>query len=119
MKSLTEKEEIIMNFFWEKGEMTVREMLELYPEPKPHFNTTSTQIRMLEERGFVAHHDLGARCYKYYAAISRQEYDKQTLGNVIEKHFNNSYLGAVSCLVEEEKITLDELKELVRMVEGK
>ena len=48
MKKLTRKEEVIMNHFWDKGAMFVRELLEIYPEPKPHFNTLSTMVRTLD-----------------------------------------------------------------------
>ena len=52
---LTEKESEIMSMLWETGGMFVREMLERYPEPKPHVNTVSTTVRILEEKGYVEH----------------------------------------------------------------
>ena len=54
---------------------------------------------------------------QYYAAVSREEFNKSTLKNVISKYFNNSYLGLVSSLVKEEQISIDELKELINEVE--
>lgn len=59
MKGLTAKEEEIMGFFWEKGPLFVKEMLAFYEEPKPHFNTLSTIVRGLEDKGFLAHYTLG------------------------------------------------------------
>ena len=53
MKRLTAKEEEIMQMFWEHGPMFVRELLAFYEEPKPHYNTVSTLVRGLEEKGFV------------------------------------------------------------------
>ena len=97
MKGLTAKEEEIMGFFWEKGPLFVKEMLAFYDEPKPHFNTLSTIVRGLEEKGYLAHKAFG-NTYQYY-------------------YFNNSYLGAVSSLVKEEDISLKELKELIQQVE--
>lgn len=117
MEKLTRKEEEIMEILWENGPMFVREMLELLPEPKPHFNTVSTFVRALEEKGFVAHERFG-NTYRYYAAVSRNDFKGKTLAGIIGKYFNNSYLGAVSTLVREEKISLDELKELIRQVES-
>ena len=105
-----------MGFFWEKGPLFVKEMLEFYPNPKPHFNTVSTVVRGLEERGFVGHKAYG-KTYQYYALISRDDYRKGTLRGVISKYFDNSYLSAVSSLVQEEDISLDELKELIKQVE--
>ena len=116
MKILTPKEEEIMNFLWNNGPMFVRQLIELYPEPRPHFNTVSTTIRILEEKGYVSHRQLG-NSYQYFAAVSAEEFKRKTLKQVISKYFNNSYLGAVSSLVEEEEISLDELKALIQRVE--
>ncbi len=116
MRRLTAKEEQVMGFFWEKGPLFVKEMLEFYPNPKPHFNTVSTVVRGLEERGFVGHKAYG-KTYQYYALISRDDYRKGTLRGVISKYFDNSYLSAVSSLVQEEDISLDELKQLIKQVE--
>ena len=116
MKSLTAKEEEIMGWFWEKGPMFVKEIRALYGDPKPHFNTLSTIVRGLEEKGYVAHKAYG-NTYQYYATVSREDFSRRTLRSVIGKYFNNSYLSAVSSLVQEEDISLDELKLLIKQVE--
>lgn len=116
MKGLTTKEEELMGFFWEKGPLFVKEMLAFYDEPKPHFNTLSTIVRGLEEKGFLGHRTYG-NTYQYYAVVSEEAFRKGTLKNVISKYFNNSYLSAVSSLVKEEDISLDELKRLINEVE--
>lgn len=116
MKGLTAKEEEIMGFFWEKGPLFVKEMLAFYDDPKPHFNTLSTIVRGLEEKGFLKHRAFG-NTYQYYAVVSEADFSKGTLRNVISKYFNNSYLRAVSSLVEEEDISLDDLKKLISEVE--
>ena len=117
MKTLTAKEEEIMGFFWEKGPLFVKQMLEFYDDPRPHFNTVSTFVRMLEDKGYVSHRVMG-NSYQYYAVVSKDDFKKKTLKGVISKYFNNSYLGVVSSLVKEEEISLDELKELIREVEN-
>ena len=116
MKALTGKEEEIMGFFWEKGPLFVKEILEFYDEPRPHFNTLSTFVRILEEKGYVGHRVFG-NTYQYYAVVSKDEFKDRTLRGVISKYFNNSYLSAVSALVKEEKITVEQLKELIELVE--
>ena len=117
MKALSTREEEIMGFFWEKGPLFVKEIVGFYDEPRPHFNTLSTFVRALEEKGYVSHRAFG-NSYQYYAVVSRDEFKKKTLKNVISKYFNNSYLGVVSSLVKEEEISLSELKELIREVEN-
>ena len=113
---LTAREEEIMNHFWERGDLFVRELLELHTEPKPHFNTLSTIVRGLEEKGFISHKSFGST-YQYYAAISREAYKRGALNRVVNKYFKNSYLGVVSSLIEEEEVSLDDLKRLIEKVE--
>ena len=117
MKALSTREEEIMGFFWEKGPLFVKEIVGFYDEPRPHFNTLSTFVRALEEKGYLSHRTFG-NTYQYYAVVSRDEFKKKTLKSVISKYFNNSYLGVVSSLVKEEEISLSELKELIREVEN-
>ena len=83
MKRLTAKEEEIMGWFWQKGPLFVKELLEYYEEPKPHFNTLSTIVRGLEEKGFLAHKNFG-NSYQYYAVLTEKEYSNGTLKNVFE-----------------------------------
>ncbi|MBR2395017.1 MAG: BlaI/MecI/CopY family transcriptional regulator [Bacteroidaceae bacterium] len=116
MKRLTKKEEIIMNWFWDKGPLYVKELQELYPDPQPHFNTLSTQVRTLESNGYLKHNSFSGS-FQYYPAFSRGKYSEMSLDNLIGKCFNNSYLGAVSTLVNEEKISLDDLKGLIEQIE--
>ena len=115
-RELTDKEEALMRIFWERGPLFVREIVELYPEPKPHFNTISTFVRGLEAKGYVAHEAFG-NTYRYYAVSKMEDFRRRSLGNVIKSYFNNSYLGVVSSLVEDEKLSIDELRELIDRVE--
>lgn len=116
MKGLTAKEEELMGFFWEKGPLFVKELLAFYEEPKPHFNTLSTIVRGLEEKGYLNHEAFG-NTYRYFATITENQFRKGTLKNVISKYFDNSYLSVVSSLVKEEDISLRELKQLIEEVE--
>ena len=116
MEKLTKKEEEIMELFWKEGPLFIREMVALYEEPKPHFNTLSTITRLLESKGFVGHKSYGPT-YQYYPLISKQEFRNGTLKNLVNKYFDRSCLEMVSALVEEEDISLDELKQLITKVE--
>lgn len=116
MKGLTGKEEEIMTHFWEKGDLFVKELLAFYDEPKPHFNTLSTIVRALEDKGFLSHRVFG-NTYQYYAAVSEEEFRQGALKGVVKKYFNNSFLSVVSSLVKEEDISVEELKKLIADVE--
>lgn len=116
MKKLTAKEEEIMEMFWDKGPLFVKELLSFYDDPKPHINTLSTIVRGLEEKGYISHKAYG-NTFQYYATVSRGDFSTSTLKGVISKYFGNSYLNAVSSLVREENISINELKELIKKVE--
>lgn len=117
MKHLTNREEEIMELFWEKGALFVKEIIDELEEPKPHYNTISTIVRGLEEKGFVAHEQFG-NTYRYFAAITREEFSRNTLKNMVGKYFNKSYASVVSMFVKEENISLEEIKELIRQAEN-
>lgn len=117
MRTLTKREEEIMNRYWDRGALHIRELQALYPDPKPHVNTLSTLVHILEDKGFLAHKAITPRCYQYYPVVSRDDYRRGSLGNVVNKFFNKSYLGVVSALVKEEKISVDDLRELIKKVE--
>lgn len=107
-----------MNIFWTRGPLFVKELIPFFDEPKPHINTLSTIVRGLEEKGYIAHKAYG-NTYQYYAAVSLSEHGKKSLKEIISQYFKNSYLGAVSSLVEEEKISLEELTELIEKVKNR
>ncbi|MDE6198649.1 MAG: BlaI/MecI/CopY family transcriptional regulator [Muribaculaceae bacterium] len=115
---LTDKEEELMHLLWEHGPMFVSSLVELYPEPKPHFNTVSTVIRRLEAKGFVNHKEISGS-FQYYAVAEMEQFRSRSLGRIIKSYFKGSYYGAVSTLVAEEKISADELRELLDLVEQK
>ncbi|MBQ3630802.1 MAG: BlaI/MecI/CopY family transcriptional regulator [Prevotella sp.] len=117
MKPLTQKEEEIMERYWQYGPMQIRELQTHYDEPQPHVNTLATLVKILEEKGFLGHTAITARCFQYYAKISREDYKGGALANIIDKLFGHSYLSAVSALVKTEKISVDELKALIQEVE--
>ena len=116
MRKLTRKEEEIMKLFWENGGMFVKDIQDTFPEPKPHINTVSTQVRILEKDGFLGHKQYGGS-FQYFPIITEEQYRKQSLSGLIRNWFGNSYMSAVSTLLKDEKITVDDLKELIAEVE--
>lgn len=116
--AITEKEMAVMKILWSRGPLFVREMLEFYPEPKPHFNTVSTTVRILEEKGYIGHEVIGSS-HRYYAIAPQQQFRDRSFRDLVANFFNNSYKSAVSALVEDEKISVDELRQIIDLVEGR
>lgn len=116
---LTAKEEEVMNILWKSGKsMFIRDIVAAMPEPRPNYNTVATQVRFLEEKGFVVRRPM-ANSYQYSVAVSEREYRGQTVGDVVSRYYGNSYTSLVSQFVEEEKMGLDELKTLIAEIESK
>jgi predicted transcriptional regulator len=116
MKKLTRKEKEIMELYWQNGPMFVKELLEFYDEPRPHFNTLSTTVRILEKKGYLDHKQFGTS-YQYFPTVTEKEYGRSSLAGVIKSYFDDSYLNAVSSFVKDEKISVEELKELIEQIE--
>ncbi len=114
---LTEKEAEIMERLWNEGPQTIRELLAAYPDPKPHFNTISTIVRVLIDKGFVAHVGEKNGAFTYGALVESSELSGSSLARLVKNYFNNSYRSVVSALVDQEKISIDELREIIDMVE--
>ena len=117
MRELTAKEEEVMRYFWDNDALFVKQLVEMYPEPKPHFNTLSTYVRALEDKGFLSHESFGTT-YRYFAVITEEEYRNRTLKNVVKKYFDNSYLSVVSSLIKDENISVEEIRKLLDEVES-
>ena len=106
-----------MERLWSEGPRTIRELLASYPDPKPHFNTVSTTVRILRDKGFVDHVGERNGAYTYGALIDSKELSGNSLARVVKCFFNNSYRAVISALVDEEKISVDELREIIDIVE--
>ena len=115
MKKLTKREEEIMNYLWENGASFVKEIQNSFPEPKPHYNTVSTIVRMLEERGCIDHESFG-HTHRYFAAISKDDYGRNAIKNYVKNYFDDSYKDVVSMFIKENDIDIDEIKEMLEKI---
>ncbi len=118
MQKLTNKEEEVMHILWKLQKAFVKEVLAEITEDQPHYNTLSTIIRNLEEKGYVSHNAFG-NTHQYFPIVSKEEYRKGFMNTAIENYFNNSYKSMVSFFAKEEKISAKELREILEMIEQK
>ncbi len=117
MHKLTTKEKEIMEMLWKHGAMFIKDLLPLYKEPKPHYNTVATLIKILEEKGFVTHRAFG-NIYQYEAIVSENDYKTSAINDVVSELYNNSFTSVVSQFIENESMDIEELKELIRRIES-
>lgn len=116
MQKLTNKEEEIMHILWKLKKAFVKEVMAEITEEQPHYNTLSTIVRNLEEKGFVAHNAFG-NTHQYYPIVTMEEYRKRFMNTAIDNYFNSSYKNLVSFFAEEEKISAKELREILEIIE--
>lgn len=117
MEKLTNKEEEIMQILWKMEKGFVNDILEKMPEPKPHYNTLSTIVRLLEEKGFVSYKSYG-KSHQYFPIVSLEDYRGEFVKDSIKKYFGNSVSNLVNYFVKEEKLTQEEISELMQLIEN-
>jgi BlaI family transcriptional regulator, penicillinase repressor len=115
-RELTRAEEQIMHILWDKGTGLIHDLLKEFPDPKPAYNTVSTIIRILEQKGFVDHKAYG-RTYEYFPLISKKDYTKTYFRNFVANYFGNSYKSVTNFFTEEEDLTINELEEIRQLIE--
>jgi predicted transcriptional regulator len=118
MQKLTNKEEEIMHILWKLKKAFVKEIMAEITEEQPHYNTLSTIVRNLEEKGFASHNAFG-NTHQYYPIVSLEEYRKRFMNTAIDNYFNSSYKNMVSHFAKEEKISAEELRSILEMIEKK
>lgn len=119
MQKLTKAQEDLMHYVWQLEECTVgdlRDAIEAKEGKRPAHSTVSTLALALLERQFVTAKKYG-RTFVYRPAISREEYGRKSLGQLIKNFFGGSPSLAVSQLVEHENLSLEELNKLVHQLE--
>jgi len=115
MQQLAKREEQIMQALWHLEKGFVKDIVAVLPDPKPHYNTISTMVRILADKGFVGHEAFG-KTHRYYPIISRDDYQKTAVKDVLGKYFDNSYSKMVAYFAEEEDISEAELKEIIQQI---
>ncbi len=117
MRELTRAEEQVMQVLWEIKKGFVKDILEHFDEPKPAYNTVSTIVRILQDKGFVDHTAYG-RTHEYFPIVSKNDYSKSHLSNFVNDYFSNSFEKMVSFFAKEKSISLREMEEIMKIMES-
>lgn len=115
-QELTPAELEIMQILWDRESAFVNDILAVLPDPKPAYNTVSTIVRILEQKGYLAHKAYG-RSHEYYPIIDRESYTKDFMVNVLNNFFGGSASRMVSFLSSNESISLEETDEILRLLQ--
>src|ERR1041384_7310884 len=108
MQKLAKREEQIMQVFWTLEKAFIKEVIPEMPDPKPHYNSVATMIKILEEKGFLDHEATG-NMHCYFPIISREKYQQFALKDIVSQYFDNSYPRMLAFFAREQKLTEKEL----------
>ncbi|MGN6162914.1 MAG: BlaI/MecI/CopY family transcriptional regulator [Flavisolibacter sp.] len=115
MKTLTKAEEQVMQIVWKLKEGFIRDIMDALPPPKPHQNTVATILKILVEKEFVGIRVFG-RQHQYYPLISKESYSKASIKTLVKGYFGGSFSDAVSFMVKENNISLEDLETLLQQL---
>jgi BlaI family transcriptional regulator, penicillinase repressor len=115
MKPLTKAEEQVMQALWKQEKAFLRELVEAMPNPKPHQNTVATLLKILVEKEFVGITTVG-RNNQYFPRVTKEEYSKRTMKQMVKGYFEGSFSNVVSFMVKENNISVEELEALLQQI---
>jgi len=105
-----------MQELWELEKGFVNDIMDRLPDPKPAYNTVSTIVRILEQKGFIAHKAYG-RTHEYFPLVNKEDYSREYLNNFTRNYFSNSYKALASFFANSENLSIKELEEIKVLVE--
>ena len=118
LEKLTKQEEEAMLAIWKSGEGNVKVFLENMEEPKPPYTTLASTIKKLEKKKYLSSRLVG-NLYLYKPIVAHEEYKKKFMSGFVKDYFDNSYTELVNFFVEQKKLSTQELKDIIDLIEGK
>lgn len=117
MKQLTKREDQIMQIIWRLKQAFVKEILQEFPEPQPHYNTVATLVKILEKKGIVKATKIG-NTYQYSPTQDFDSYREENIGEIKKKFFDNSFPKMLAHFAKKESLTEAEKEELIRIIKS-
>jgi predicted transcriptional regulator len=114
-KSLTKAEEQVMQVLWKLGKGFLKDIIDQTPDPKPHSNTIATLLKILVEKGYVQY-EVQGRNNCYQARISKADYGKRSVNQLVKGYFEGSPAKLVSQFVTDNKLSLEDLETLLQQI---
>jgi len=117
MKKLTLQEEEAMLALWQVGKGFIKDLMDVLPEPKPPYTTLASTVKNLERKGYVQSERF-ANANRYSAKVKEVDYKKRFLNGFVNDYFQNSYKEMVAFFAKDKKISAEELKEIINLIEN-
>jgi BlaI family transcriptional regulator, penicillinase repressor len=114
-KLLTKAEEQIMQALWKAEKGFTKDIIKILPEPKPHYNTVSTILKILVDKNFVRIETMG-NSNLYIPIIDKDIYRKGTMKQLIKGYFGGSFTNMISFFAKEKDISISELEDILKEI---
>lgn len=122
LPKLTKLELQIMEALWTRGEASIREIQENFPEKKrPAYTTIQTTVYRLEAKKAVRRVKKVGNFHVFEAAVSRNAAQRRLIDDLLAL-FGGRTQPVMAHLIESGKLTLEDVKEaenLLRQLERK
>lgn len=116
MEHLTQQEETAMRHLWNIGDGTVKEIQQQYGSEAPPYTTLASVVKNLERKKYVKARRVG-NTYLYSPLVLQTEYKRQSLRRMVSDYFGGSYKDMVSFFVSDEKLSADELRDIMKLID--
>ena len=116
MDKLTIQEEEVMLYIWSLDQCFIKNIVAKFPEPQPPYTTVASIVNNLKRKGYVEAKRYG-NTYMYIPLIKQGEYKSSSISGVVRNYFANSYKEMVSFFAKEQKLSTDDLKEIINLIE--
>lgn len=114
-RSLTKAELRIMRALWDARRATVADVVTAVGKPPLAYTTVLTMLRILEQKGFVAH-DVDGRAHVYFPRVKEHDAAKAALSEVVASFFKNKKTALALALMTEERPSDDEIAHLKSLI---
>ncbi len=116
MERLTPQEENVMQHIWEVGKCAIKDIVDKMEDPKPPYTTVASIFRNLENKKYLTMRRFG-NVKVFTPKITEATYKRHFLSDVVKSYFDDSYKELVSFFAKEQKITTEELSEIIELIE--
>ena len=116
MEKLSIQEEEVMIYIWGLQNCFVKDIVAKFPQPAPPYTTVASIVKNLERKGYVKPKRVG-NTYEYTPTIHENEYKRHFMSGVVRNYFENSYKEMVSFFAKDNKISANDLKEIIDLIE--
>lgn len=118
MVKLAKREEQIMQVYWDLGKAFIRDVIPHLPDPKPHYNSVATMVKILEDKGFLDHETIG-NVHCYFPLIKKEDYQRFAMKDIVSQYFNNSYSNMLAFFAKDQNLSKEELNEILDIIKNK